>query len=247
MLRLVLSLLVVAGKEEAGRNSLTPSRGAGEISPGGFEPAAFPNSLGSEWRQVSKPPAPNPPGAAGKGDGMARQDKSTRRFWILAALLAWLVPGAGHVYLGRMRRGAILFLAIAATFWGGAAMGGVMTVDSRYDRWWFYAQSLSGVHGLAGWWRQEQVYRDVARRLGKEQILPAPDGRPTDEQMRVDAALREKGVVLANPTEGVARAYSGVAGLLNLLCVFDAALLAMMGRRGEPSRPGGTVGKEGGA
>ncbi|MBN1942751.1 MAG: hypothetical protein JW849_05590 [Phycisphaerae bacterium] len=167
---------------------------------------------------------------------MAKNGGTTRPLWFIAAMLAWIVPGAGHVYLGRVGRGVILFLAVGATFWAGVAVGGVMTVDSRYDRWWFYAQSLSGVHGLVGWRRQERVYEDVARQLGVTRILPAPDGRPTDEQMRIDEALRQRGVVLANPSEGIARAYSGVAGLLNLLCVFDAVLLAMIGRGAERRR-----------
>ena len=37
----------------------------------------------------------------------------------------------------------------------------------------------------------------------------------------------------AAPMDSVARAYSGTAGLLNLMCIFDAAILALMGRTGE--------------
>jgi len=167
---------------------------------------------------------------------MAVNGGKTRPLWFVAALLAWIVPGVGHVYLGRTWRGVILFLTIGATFWAGVAVGGVMTVDSRYDRWWFYAQSLCGVHGLVGWYRQDRVYKELAKEFGVTQFTAAPDGRPTDEQMRIDEKLQTRGVVLANPSEGVARAYSGIAGLLNLLCVFDVVLLAMMGQAGEPKR-----------
>ncbi|MBN1555779.1 MAG: hypothetical protein JXA11_13625 [Phycisphaerae bacterium] len=167
---------------------------------------------------------------------MTKDTKPIKPLWFVAAFLAWIVPGAGHVYIGRTRRGVILFLTVAATFWAGVAVGGVMTVDSRYDRWWFYAQSLAGVHGLVGWYRQENLYKQLSRELGETRIVAAPDGRPTGVQMRIDAALQKRGVVLANPAEGVARAYTGVAGLLNLLCVFDAVLLAMMGQGAEPVR-----------
>lgn len=179
---------------------------------------------------------------------MAKKNETTRPLWFVAAFLAWILPGAGHLYLGRTLRGVILFLTIGATFWAGVAVGGVMTVDSRYDRWWFYAQSLCGVHGLVGWYRQDRVYKDVQKGLGIPRITPSPDGRPTDEQMRIDAALEKGGIVLANPSEGVARAYSGIAGLLNLLCVFDAMILAWMGRTGESGRkPSSPVKKEGDA
>ena len=181
---------------------------------------------------------------------MTKNGGTTRPLWFVAfvaALLAWCVPGVGHIYLGRVRRGVILFIAIAAVFWAGVAVGGVMTVDSRYDRWWFYAQTLTGVHGLVGWYRQEQVYKDVARQLGVRRIVPSPGGRPTEEQMRIDDSLQSRGNALVNPTEGVARAYSGVAGLLNLLCIFDVVLLALMGQAAEPRRRRNTPGRSEGA
>lgn len=160
---------------------------------------------------------------------------------VAAALLAWLVPGAGHVFLGRTVRGVILFLAIGATFWAGVAVGGVMTVDSRYDRWWFYAQSLTGVHGLVGWYRQDRVYEDILSKVGDAEAPSGQDGRPTKQQMQIDTEMKKERIVLASPGEGVARAYSGIAGMLNLLCIFDAFMLALMGRsrrdKAELSQP----------
>lgn len=42
----------------------------------------------------------------------------------LAAVLAWLVPGAGHFYLGRRRRGLAFLLVVAATLAIGCALDG---------------------------------------------------------------------------------------------------------------------------
>ena len=168
---------------------------------------------------------------------MPKSTKQSKPIWVVAGFLAWLVPGAGHVYIGRPRRGAILFVAIAATFWAGIAMGGVMTMDYRYQRWWFSAQMLSGVHGLVGWYRQEQVYREIGEDPRLTRTYPAANGRPDDQQMLVDYELKQDGIVLTCPTEGVARAYSGVAGMLNLLCIFDAVMLGLVGGTREP--PGG--------
>ena len=41
-------------------------------------------------------------------------------------------------------------------------------------------------------------------------------------------------MALVTPAETAARTYSGVAGLLNLACVFDAVMLSLMGVAGEP-------------
>lgn len=168
---------------------------------------------------------------------MGDEKTPIKPIWVLAGLLAWFLPGAGHVYAGRKVRGAILLVTIAALFWTGLAMGGAMTVDRQYEPWWFAAQMLTGVHGVAGWYMQHRIYDDL---MDDPAIGPPPaksSGRPDERQMRVDAVLREKGLVVAQPTDGVARAYSGIAGMLNLLCVFDVVILCFMGRHHEPTHP----------
>jgi hypothetical protein len=42
----------------------------------------------------------------------------------LAAALAWLVPGLGHAYVRRWRRGLAFFLLIVASIWIGCALQG---------------------------------------------------------------------------------------------------------------------------
>ncbi|MHC4986641.1 MAG: DUF6677 family protein [Planctomycetota bacterium] len=160
--------------------------------------------------------------------------RSFRPNFLLAAALAWLIPGAGHIYLGRVKRGIIIFVTIGATFWAGVAMGGVLTCDARYERWWFAAEMLSGAHGIAGWARQSRVYAETDRQVGS--APRSRDIRPDEHRMMVDEILAQRGVALVYPVDIVARAYAGIAGLLNLLCVFDAATLAMMGVTGEPTR-----------
>jgi len=41
----------------------------------------------------------------------------------VAAILAWLVFGAGHLYLGKRWKGVTLFLLLSTLFVGGMAMG----------------------------------------------------------------------------------------------------------------------------
>ena len=178
-------------------------------------------------------------------------DKKEKRPFPLAALvLAWLVPGAGHVYIGRTVRGVIIFVSIAALFWTGIAVGGVMTVDREYERWWFAADMLTGVHGLSAWRMSERVYGQLDARLAGEgqyqQQMDAVRRRPRADQQAVRrpyilALLTKRELNLIEPAETIARAYAGVAGLLNLLCIFDAVVLALMGAGREPAprRAGG--------
>ena len=160
---------------------------------------------------------------------------------LLAAVLAWAIPGAGHLYVGRTVRGIILFVMIGAMFWSGVALGGIMTVDNRNERWWFIAQMNTGVHGLIGWYRSNREYRkidtEIAERFDTEPSMIASNTGPNQYSSDVSNALHAKDLALVAPTATVAFVYAGVAGLLNLLCVFDALMLAILGRRGEPDAP----------
>ncbi len=162
---------------------------------------------------------------------MAEKVRKIQPLPFLALLLAWLIPGAGHAYIGRVRRGIIIFITIGATFWAGIAMGGVMTVDSVKERWWFIAEMFTGVHGLVSWQRTNWVYEKV---MDDDEISSAVvDGDPRTNVL-IDKKLQQEGIALVSPMETIARAYAGVAGLLNLMCIFDAVLLSLMGVSGEP-------------
>jgi len=98
----------------------------------------------------------------------------------------------------------------------------------------------AGAHGLVGWRRQHQFSRDIQKDV-QEVLNDMPRVRSKAEEQEQrrfaeDSIQAERGVALVYPTDVVARAYAGVAGLLNLLCVFDATVLAAMGVRGEPHR-----------
>jgi len=43
---------------------------------------------------------------------------------LLAGFLGWVVPGLGHIYLGKYFRGLIFLVAIGLMSWLGLAMGG---------------------------------------------------------------------------------------------------------------------------
>ncbi len=173
---------------------------------------------------------------------MSSTGNKTRSLAAVVLVVAYLIPGAGHFFLRRPVRGLIIFIVIGATFWSGMAIGGVMTVDKRVERWWFCAQVLSGVHGLAAWQVNERVYVRLQKKLDddshyKLRMSQAGPGQVDFvHQASVEKSLADDGLALIPPADTVARAFSGVAGMLNLLCIFDAFVLALMGVKGEPTK-----------
>lgn len=153
----------------------------------------------------------------------------------VAMVLAWVLPGAGHWYIGRPARAIILFLTIHLLFWSGIALGGVLTVDPQEQKWWFRAQALTGVSWMYSWQRQAREYSGIARDAA-EGLEPLPDReRPEAFAARAQQEQAERGLALGLPTSDVAYIFTGVAGMLNLLCIFDALILSLMGRYGEPA------------
>jgi len=165
---------------------------------------------------------------------MSKRERPRHATALVAGILAWVIPGAGHVYLRRTARGLILCVCINGLFWAGVAFGGVFTVDPLRQPWWVPAQMGAGVSGLASWYRQQQYRQVVTDQIG---IDPVPPREPRAARQWWDTyteALAERGLALVYPTDSAARAYSGVAGMLNVMCVFDAVMLALLGKVGEP-------------
>ncbi len=132
----------------------------------------------------------------------------------IAIVLAWLIPGLGHIYLGDRRRGGILCATVTLTFLIGIAIGGVTVVSpvkpsqnvvSRTgapvmtSSWWFFAQALNGSYAVVTY----QINKAVT------------DGNPTDPRY-----------YLAWPSGDVGSVYTGIAGLLNLLIILDVLVRA---------------------
>jgi hypothetical protein len=128
------------------------------------------------------------------------------------ALLAWAVPGAGHLALGQRVRGTVLLITIALTFWTGVAVGGVKnTVNPRDRTWWFMAQVCAGAHPF------------LAIAWGSRIELPE-DGDPTE-------------YIAYGQSEEISIVYTGIAGMLNVLVILDALGRAEKIMLTRPRRP----------
>lgn len=130
-----------------------------------------------------------------------------------AAVFAWLAPGLGHWWIGERARGAILFVVITVTFWGGVAIGGVRTTIAAKDNGaWIAAQLCMGPQALGA------LYWSRSRAIAYPTEIKAPW-----------------------PSSNIAVVYAGVAGLLNLLVIIDVlarveARQALLMSRSPPAR-----------
>lgn len=123
----------------------------------------------------------------------------------VTGLLAWILPGMGHIFIGDRNRGIVILVTIAVTFWGGVAIGGVRTtVDPARKKLWFVAQISSGGHAIAAY-----LFGNQSRKgLSPQQLAHS----------RWNSAE-------------VATVYTGVAGLLSVLAILDALVRADAPRR----------------
>ena len=123
----------------------------------------------------------------------------------LAAFLAWLIPGAGHLYQGRTAKGIVFMTCILGTFVFGMVLGQGQVVYAQWDphekRWPYFCQFPAGLVALPAIVPIFEMYQ-------------APIDIDDKELDRRHYRLRrffELGTV-----------YTMIAGLLNILAIYDA-------------------------
>lgn len=130
-----------------------------------------------------------------------QSDPNTRT--VIAGLLAWVLPGAGHFWLGRRGLAAVFFVAITLPYMAGAAIGGVKySVNPVTNRWLFLAEL-----GVGGY---------TSAFFALSATLPTtPVSEPSPYMSYY-------------PETEVATIYLAVAGLLNVLAILDALMRAQI-------------------
>ena len=143
----------------------------------------------------------------------------------LAAFLAWLIPGLGHLYQGRIGKAALFFVCIMGTFVFGLYLG-----SNREVGWGrvVYASWRAGDRRLpylcqigVGLPAMPAIVQAIRVRNGKDpfpkyfmappQLQPGT-GQPTVNMLHYQLARYfDLGTV-----------YTMVAGLLNILVIYDA-------------------------
>ena len=133
----------------------------------------------------------------------------------LAALLAWLVPGAGHFYQGRSAKGLLFSTCILGTFFYGMVLEAGRVVYASWGgdetRLPYLCQVFTGLPALPALVQTYRVKHDKAPLLGG--FMAPPQGNALSEWHRQYNRSFEYGTV-----------YTMIAGLLNILAIFDAWL-----------------------
>jgi hypothetical protein len=133
---------------------------------------------------------------------------------VVALVLGFLLPGAGHYYGGQKGKAVLFCVLITGTILAGFFLGRGTTV--LHDQLWIFAQVAGGGPALALW--------PLSERLA---------GGPTHDKVEWADRLHEVGTL-----------YTAVAGFLNLLVMMDAYVsLAYPRRREEEDPPSGLDGR----
>jgi hypothetical protein len=164
----------------------------------------------------------------------------------LAALLAWLIPGAGHLYQGRRTKGRLFFVCILSTWILGFALGGGHVVYASWQpgdkRWHYFLQAGVGAAALPALLQGYEMKKHTDPFTGETDRdyepywggFMAPPFRPVmeGEADEVAAWYARRGAGYEMGTW-----YTVIAGLLNILVIYDAyggpLAVPISGRRRE--------------
>lgn len=164
----------------------------------------------------------------------------------LSAFLAWLWPGAGHLYQGRTAKGILFMACILGTFFYGFFLGDGRVVYAAWRpepfRWPYVCQVAVGLPALpalveakrASADRQAffQNRKDPQRGplFGKRRWYHPPNAAELNDLLKDLHRYFELGTV-----------YTMIAGLLNVLAIYDAwggPAYAEKKKEDDPSPPG---------
>jgi hypothetical protein len=153
----------------------------------------------------------------------------------VAGLLAAVLPGLGHWYLGERKRAVLIAVGILGLFFGGILIGGIDVVDSREDTIWFVGEALVGPVAFGVDWVHQHKLKVVG---------------PTEERLSDGRTMTVRKLRSARPDEGrdaqgnavpggtppntkslgrmneLGTLFATIAGMLNLIAIIDALLHA---------------------
>ena len=176
----------------------------------------------------------------------------------VAGVLAFVLPGLGHWYLGYARRGRLIAAGVLGMFASGLFIGGIDVVDRREDFPWFLGQAIVGPVAFGvDWVHQNQFKVDVPvtglRSAYPNEYRDPATGRPVITVMNEQTGEPEARLTGATPVTGatvtgawppnvkslsrmneLGTLFCTIAGMMNLICILDAAFSRRRGE-GEPA------------
>ncbi|MDR3197871.1 MAG: hypothetical protein LBU34_08400 [Planctomycetaceae bacterium] len=147
---------------------------------------------------------------------------------VIAGILTWLVPGLGHYYQGRITKAILFFFCIVPTFWIGCVLGSSPEIGfarNVYCSWrfqdkrlFFIPQACLGMAAIPAGLQAIQVDPGYPPLFGS---FMAPPKITEDDQTGVEPTLEE--IVRERHFLFELGTYiTVIAGLMNLLVIFDA-------------------------
>jgi len=136
--------------------------------------------------------------------------------WI-AAIYGWLWPGAGHIYQGRYAKGILFMVCVLSTYFFGFALGegrvvyAALKPDIRYA---YFAQVGVGIPALPAIVQTHRYRNGKGPLFGIERMTPPSTQNGGDTLAKWHDEL--KGFF------EIASLYTMIAGLLNMLAIYDA-------------------------
>lgn len=184
------------------------------------------------------------------------------RLSIPALVLAWLLPGAGHFFLGQVRRGVLIGVGVLGLFFSGLFVGGIDVVDSGLvvsntfrkvtgqtanrqvtpdgDAIWFVGQAFTGPVAFVVDVVHQHRFKVIDPAEPRVLRSARPDeGRDPVTGMAVIGGKPPVTKSLARVNE-IGTLFCTLAGLLNLIAMIDAGWNHRP-RRGEPGYAGGAT------
>lgn len=132
----------------------------------------------------------------------------------MAAVLAWLVPGAGHFYQRRYFKSAVFSICVFSTFLIGMFVGGGRCVYASWNgterRWQYVLQAGIGLPAMPAAMQAWRARNNNPELWGGFMSAPKSQG-DLDRWHGETASGFDMGTL-----------YTMIAGLLNVLVVFDA-------------------------
>jgi hypothetical protein len=179
---------------------------------------------------------------------------------VVAGVLAWLCPGAGHLYQRRYAKGVLFMVCILGTYFFGLSLGGghVVYASLAKDdvRWHYFCQVAVGAPALPALLQTYHMRdRNDANKLPDERnkplfggIMAPPRGVTTSdhpEAIQNDELAQWHRVYHSYFELGTL--YTMIAGLLNVLAIYDAVggpvLVAEEDREKQKRAPPGEPGR----
>lgn len=156
----------------------------------------------------------------------------TADFHPLAALMAFVFPGAGHFLLGHRDRALCIAVGILGLFAGGILIGGIDVIDRKEDTIWFAGQACVGPIAFGVDYLHQTQFK-----LHENRSVRLPNGTVAQTTTLRSARPDEGRDSQGNPVPGgtppnrksigkvneLGTLFATIAGMINLIAIIDAA------------------------